>query len=960
MPSPKATNPKPVTKLSVPDDEPADSFSFFWTPPDRSKFVNPWDLKPLLGYYRDLLTAYGYIRLLGLPQLKDNPDIPLESLFVEPEFSESPILPDAPLEEWPNRSSVTDALINHPHLVVLGDPGAGKTSLQSWLVTQFCRSGSSRLQSELGPLVPMPIVLRELALPTNLNWSNLLDLFLAQPTAHKLRECRGLLEGLLLHGQIIVMLDGLDEISNEAAKGSLKNAVVEGMVSRRQCRWLITSRIVGYDQMPFHMLGSGSSEARQSTVRKALYPRLWPASTPLLVPEATQSSPDAALSALVLPATEVLKPSSGEFIVSGLLVDELDLDSYYRIAGPKILDPGDSFAFAKRLFLSPFDDRQVEALVHKWYAEREANPAVREECIRELLSAIRENPSTQRLARIPNLLTMMALIHRVRARLPQGRVNLYADITDAYLQTIDDFRGLKETAYTLPQKKLWLAHVAFQMQVRRKVLSSTIEQEQREGILVERAGALKWLEEVMDVADPQDRKIAAERFLDYLQRRTGLFIERSPGQWAFLHLSFQEYFAACFLAEEVTSPDWLSSDYSREGCHPSDLQQFADSEAWKESLVFLFELLGQERPRWSDRVASKVFEKALAKPREQNPASNSIWRWQLQTDVRLLAELSVNAYCSFSTKLREEAWAVVWRCSFPSGAWSMGNPAADALFAAAPQFIQGIWRVCSTVASQYPDRPLNLCRCQRAEDISPLAHASTLKSLFLSESNIRRGLAGMATLSSLRTLELNWPGNLDNPSELIQFVNLRELGVRASASKLDLKSLASILLRLQRFYLYSYQDVEGFEALRACDQLSDAGFSTSNENETYSFLHHLLCVRYLWLNSSSVVQRLRDLPIRSVLDSLYLYAFHVLEDLDPPAQLQKVRDLRFVGCPKLSDLSPLSKLPNLEYLELNACPQVMSMAPLTQCPKLSSIIVRYCPNLHDVPQSLKSKIKYQE
>lgn len=51
---------------------------------------------------------------------------------------------------------------------------------------------------------------------------------------------------------------------------------------------------------------------------------------------------------------------------------------------------------------------------------------------------------------------------------------------------------------------------------------------------------------------------AAAVFLDYVARRSGLLLPRGEDRFAFIHLSFQEYFAACFLEEQVTSPMWVS------------------------------------------------------------------------------------------------------------------------------------------------------------------------------------------------------------------------------------------------------------------------------------------------------------------------------------------------------------------------------------------------------------------
>jgi len=50
----------------------------------------------------------------------------------------------------------------------------------------------------------------------------------------------------------MIMLDGLDEISNPAARRDLRDAVMHGMRRHPGCRWLLTSRVVGYSEVPFH------------------------------------------------------------------------------------------------------------------------------------------------------------------------------------------------------------------------------------------------------------------------------------------------------------------------------------------------------------------------------------------------------------------------------------------------------------------------------------------------------------------------------------------------------------------------------------------------------------------------------------------------------------------------------------------------------------------------------------
>ena len=64
---------------------------------------------------------------------------------------------------------------------------------------------------------------------------------------------------------------------------------------------------------------------------------------------------------------------------------------------------------------------------------------------------------------------MLALIYRARRQLPHGRILLYHQIAEAYLQSIDAYRNIVQEVgdYSLAQKKGWLAFIGFQMQRRR-------------------------------------------------------------------------------------------------------------------------------------------------------------------------------------------------------------------------------------------------------------------------------------------------------------------------------------------------------------------------------------------------------------------------------------------------------------------------------------------------------------
>jgi predicted NACHT family NTPase len=100
------------------------------------------------------------------------------------------------------------------------------------------------------------------------------------------------------------------------------------------------------------------------------------------------------------------------------------------------------------------------------------------------------------------------------------------------------------------------------------------------------------------------------RFLDIIKRRSGLMSERGDNLFAFTHLSFQEYFAAGYLAGWVTSAEWLMGEEVPFGTAAANLQQYAADPTWQETLVFLFELLAGAKT-----LGKKKIREARVRPR---------------------------------------------------------------------------------------------------------------------------------------------------------------------------------------------------------------------------------------------------------------------------------------------------------------------------------------------------------
>jgi formylglycine-generating enzyme required for sulfatase activity len=145
---------------------------------------------------------------------------------------------------------ILDLMKEHDGLIVLGDPGSGKSTFLKFLALTLA-SGQGE---SLGSVGRLPILLPLAAYANAIAEKDLrLDSFLAQ--YYKLRgvdvPLAAVLDQAFQSGSVLLLLDGLDEVRDT----SLRNTVVERV---RDCytthraagnKFVITSRIVGYREV---------------------------------------------------------------------------------------------------------------------------------------------------------------------------------------------------------------------------------------------------------------------------------------------------------------------------------------------------------------------------------------------------------------------------------------------------------------------------------------------------------------------------------------------------------------------------------------------------------------------------------------------------------------------------------------------------------------------------------------
>jgi tetratricopeptide (TPR) repeat protein len=227
-----------------------------------------------------------------------------------------------------------------------------------------------------------------------------------------------------------------------------------------------------------------------------------------------------------------------------------------RIAGYRDVQLSSRFA---EYMIEDMSSEKVEQFLHRWCrtVEKAQQPDANEEQIERkgneqaanILNAIQENEGVKRLTANPLLLTILALIHRNGERLPNRRVRLY----ELAVQTLIEDWQLSKKLPDAPKVVLRETEVVELL----APLAYWMHEEKPSGLVteteVQEQLATKMAE--LNDAEPESDLVrqAVGEFLRKVRETTGLFVERAPGVYGFMHLTFEEYFAARYIADNDQS-----------------------------------------------------------------------------------------------------------------------------------------------------------------------------------------------------------------------------------------------------------------------------------------------------------------------------------------------------------------------------------------------------------------------
>ena len=128
-------------------------------------------------------------------------------------------------------------------IVILGDPGSGKTTHMKRILLWCLRGGPIQIGLP-EDMIPVFLPLRELK-----DVNSGLDAFIQEQLDHPLLDTpRDFGKRLLNRGKLLFLLDGLDEVADQDQRSRISRWIETALKLYRNCRFVVTCRFAGYTE----------------------------------------------------------------------------------------------------------------------------------------------------------------------------------------------------------------------------------------------------------------------------------------------------------------------------------------------------------------------------------------------------------------------------------------------------------------------------------------------------------------------------------------------------------------------------------------------------------------------------------------------------------------------------------------------------------------------------------------
>ena len=242
---------------------------------------------------------------------------------------------------------------------------------------------------------------------------------------------------------------------------------------------------------------------------------------------------------------------------------------------------------------------------------------------------------------------------------------------------------------------------------------------------------------------------------------------------------------------------------------------------------------------------------------------------------------------------------------------------------------------------------LDLTRCDRLQNLQPLAKLATLRNLHLNGCWQLQDLQPLAGLTALQNLSLSWCRQLQDLQPLAGLTELQSLALNGCMQIQDLQPLSG-LTGLQRLQLSQHGQLRDLQPLAGLTALQSLHLSGCGQLQNLQPLVGLTTLQNLNLSWCPRLQDLQPLTSLTALQSLDLSGCRQLQDLQPLAGLTALQSLDVSECGQLQDLGPLSGLMALQRLNLSGCEQFQTLRPLAGLTALQSLDLSGCQQFPDL------------
>lgn len=206
------------------------------------------------NYLEQVVKQHQSLDFVGIPELKDRNALQLREIYIQLRAEVGSYTGHHSVSaERSQRLSVNDALIISRQIVILGDPGAGKTTMLKFITLAYAQNQAATYLDLPEQRLPLFIrlsdyVAKRAERSTDYSFLDYLNTFARENLLLNLAP--DFFETYLSSGEACVCFDGLDELGNISLRREITSMVAAFVNRFRDNLVIVTSRSVGYYEAP--------------------------------------------------------------------------------------------------------------------------------------------------------------------------------------------------------------------------------------------------------------------------------------------------------------------------------------------------------------------------------------------------------------------------------------------------------------------------------------------------------------------------------------------------------------------------------------------------------------------------------------------------------------------------------------------------------------------------------------